>query len=340
MSTSKLVGAFGLGVVSCVVVRWLWRRRAQRTALPMPLPSMQFGLRESVQRGFLPTTHGDIYYQAIGQGPALLCFHGNPRSSDEFMDIALYLKDRFRVVTVDYLGQGRSGDPTTDDPCPMWVFGDYALSILDLLGITDVTVVGSLSGCSPALALALKHPTRVRRVVLGMPFYFFPDVLERSKAYKDTLRNRAPDSLGNAALGAWHNLNMRPLQLLTNEELWLNHRKTLDTLRAMPFQWQLIEANHAFVESGDFEAALERLGSQPVLLIWSPNFEKLLTRYGFRATEARALVECKLKEGGADVVVRESRGPSGRGLGEAIFSEDADIISQWITSFHEQPVLP
>ena len=207
------------------------------------------------------------------------------------------------------------------------------MSILDTLEINNFFVLGSLTGCSPALALAVKYPERVLQVILGMPFYFFPDTLSRSKVYRERLRNFSPDSSGNAALAAWQNYNMRPLTLGSSEEIWLNYRKTLDTWRAMPFQWQYVQANHDFIETGEFLEALRSVGARRVLIIWSPHFEKLMTRFGLRAAESRTLIENTLKSGGVEFVVRESSGANQQGLGEAIFGEDAANISQWILQF-------
>jgi len=333
MFQKPYVLAFAAGAAASPIVAWLVRRLRYRKAAPLSLPSKTNVQRQvSIQRGFLSTSHGDIYYQARGVGPALLFFHGNPRSGDEFEEVFQLLEERFQCIALDYLGQGRSGDPTTDEPVPMSTFAKYALDIMDRLGVTNVTVIGHLTGVSPALALAKNHPERVRHLVLAHPFYWFKDVLEKSKKYKAMNRLFSPDSQGGAVMSAWWDSNMAPGGLQTDEELWVNHRKTVDRLRAAPFQWRTIQANHDYCESGEMVQAMSALNGKRVCLISVPRVVRLMTFFGMRMQEGKELVESTLKDAGASVIVHDSMGIHGKDTGStAMFSEDAANISGWIT---------
>jgi len=337
MPVAVTVSAFAVCAITSPIVAWVVERLRRRSAEPLPLPSQQHALGQSlIFRAFLRTPHGDIYYQMRGAGPALLFFHGNPRSCDEFEEVFQELEKQFCCIALDYLGQGRSGDPKTDEPVPMSTFAEYARQVMIALGVESVTAVGHLTGVSPALALAKKYPGCVRNLVLAHPFYWFEDVLEKSKGYREQQAAFAPDSRGGAVASAWWDYNMAPGQLLTDRDLWLNHRKTVDRLRAAPFQWRTIKANHDYCESGEMVTALGALQDKRVCIIWVPRMVRLLTLFGMRMQEGRELVEATLHAAGAIVSVHECSGGDGQHLGSAaLFSEDAQSIVAWIVAMED-----
>ncbi|MGZ6692735.1 MAG: alpha/beta fold hydrolase, partial [Solirubrobacteraceae bacterium] len=73
--------------------------------------------------------------------------------------------ERFRVITFDYRGVGRSGPArlfcTTDD------MAEDAVRVLDLAGVERVLLFGFSLGGMVAQPLAVRHPTRVGALVLG-----------------------------------------------------------------------------------------------------------------------------------------------------------------------------
>ncbi|WP_028624210.1 alpha/beta fold hydrolase, partial [Pseudomonas sp. Ant30-3] len=75
------------------------------------------------------------------------------------------LAKRRRVIAPDMLGFGYSERPADGQYHQQrWV--EHALGVLDALGIEQADLVGNSFGGGLALALAIRHPERVRRLVL------------------------------------------------------------------------------------------------------------------------------------------------------------------------------
>ncbi|NIR02106.1 MAG: alpha/beta fold hydrolase, partial [Gemmatimonadales bacterium] len=71
----------------------------------------------------------------------------------------------FRVVAFDNRGAGRSDKPAIRYSIPM--FADDTAGLMDALGIASAHVYGQSMGGLIAQELALRHPQRVRTLVLG-----------------------------------------------------------------------------------------------------------------------------------------------------------------------------
>jgi pimeloyl-ACP methyl ester carboxylesterase len=115
----------------------------------------------------------DIHYTDEGSGDVLLIFPDNLHSSHAYADEVAHFADRFRVISFDYPGYGRStrdvmyGDEREFD---LWNYhADLACHLLEPLGIESCTVMGTGGGAWPALHFAGKqvhqHPLRVRGVI-------------------------------------------------------------------------------------------------------------------------------------------------------------------------------
>ncbi len=103
-----------------------------------------------------------------GTGPAVVLIQGLGLSSRFWFDIPELLADdpeapRF-VIAVDNRGTGRS-----DKPRRLWTMGtmaDDVIAVLDHAGVDEAFIVGISMGGMIAQHVALRHPTRVRGLVL------------------------------------------------------------------------------------------------------------------------------------------------------------------------------
>jgi pimeloyl-ACP methyl ester carboxylesterase len=75
------------------------------------------------------------------------------------------LRDRHRLIAIDLPGHGKSAKPRGFRYHPE-TFARVVYRLLDQLRLGRVTLVGNSNGGATALALALRHPERVRRLVL------------------------------------------------------------------------------------------------------------------------------------------------------------------------------
>jgi pimeloyl-ACP methyl ester carboxylesterase len=116
----------------------------------------------------MPTTrvHGvNIAYDVRGSGPTALLIMGlGGRASDWNDDFIDRLTPHLEVVTFDNRGTGKSDRP--EEGYTLDVMADEAVGVLDALDRPRAHVIGISMGGMIAQLVALRHPTRVERLVL------------------------------------------------------------------------------------------------------------------------------------------------------------------------------
>jgi 3-oxoadipate enol-lactonase len=75
------------------------------------------------------------------------------------------LAQRFRVLTYDHPGHGDSGLP--ESPCTVEAFAEGVLEQLDALAVERVSFCGTSIGGMVGIALALRAPERLERLILS-----------------------------------------------------------------------------------------------------------------------------------------------------------------------------
>jgi len=107
----------------------------------------------------------DLYYEVHGKGEALLLIMGYGSNSGHWFVILPRLAAQFKVIIFDNRGTGRSGKPEIPYTADMMV-GD-SVGLLDALGIESAHVFGTSMGGMIAQQIALSHPKRVKKLILG-----------------------------------------------------------------------------------------------------------------------------------------------------------------------------
>lgn len=104
----------------------------------------------------------------IGSGEPILFAHGGLMDHQSWGN-QLPLADHYRLIMPDTRGHGRSGG--AELPATYAAFGDDIVGVMDALGLEQVTLVGFSDGGCAALHVALRHPGRLRNLVLiGTPY--------------------------------------------------------------------------------------------------------------------------------------------------------------------------
>jgi 3-oxoadipate enol-lactonase len=108
----------------------------------------------------------DLYYELAGAGERLLLISGTGadlRRSPRLADGAQFAS--FELLQYDQRGLGRSAVPPA--PYTMADYADDAAGLLDAVGWGACVVLGVSFGGMVAQEVAIRHPARVRRLVLA-----------------------------------------------------------------------------------------------------------------------------------------------------------------------------
>jgi pimeloyl-ACP methyl ester carboxylesterase len=106
----------------------------------------------------------DIWYEAIGDGPALVLVHANPFDHDLWMYQTAHFSTWFRVIGVDIRGYGRSAKITT--PFTLKDMCDDVIGVMDELAVGRAVLMGCSVGSGTAILLGLDHPERFSALIL------------------------------------------------------------------------------------------------------------------------------------------------------------------------------
>ncbi|ATE62089.1 alpha/beta fold hydrolase [Thauera sinica] len=119
-------------------------------------------------------------YHDVGQGHPVLMIHGSGPGVSGFVNWRLAMPElakSCRVIVPDMLGFGYSARSPDGRYTPeRWVA--QAVGLMDALGVQQADIVGNSFGGALALMLAIRHPQRIRRLVLmgaaGIDFELTP----------------------------------------------------------------------------------------------------------------------------------------------------------------------
>ncbi len=110
---------------------------------------------------------GEIHlnYVERGAGDALILLHGNGESLDYFCGQIDFFAKSYRVIALDTRGHGAS--PRGSSPFTIRQFAEDLRGFMDEKGIDSAHILGFSDGGNIALIFALRHPDRVRRLILN-----------------------------------------------------------------------------------------------------------------------------------------------------------------------------
>lgn len=153
-----LAAVAGLGLASWAYTSW-HTRRARRRLGP---------------RGIFRTVDGvEVHHLRYGEGPLVLFLHGLAGFLQDFTENGILdaLSQDREVLVLDRPGYGHSTlpKPELSDPRAQ---ADWLARLIEATGHEDAVVVGHSLGGALALSLAVRHPERVRGLVLLAPYAY------------------------------------------------------------------------------------------------------------------------------------------------------------------------
>ncbi len=121
------------------------------------------------QSHYFTTPHGDMHYVDEGAGDPIVFVPGNPSWSFEARNVIKILAGQYRCLAVDHLGFGFSDKPLNFSYTPP----DHAKNLealLDSLNLERLTFVVGDWGGPIGLSYAIRHPEKVKSVVITNTF--------------------------------------------------------------------------------------------------------------------------------------------------------------------------
>mgnify|MGYP000055549248 CR=1 FL=1 len=115
----------------------------------------------------MPTLQRDgftSYYEDSGSGDALILICGLSADLQVWKFLVPELSKHARVVSLDNRGTGRSSAP--DEPYTILQMADDVVALMDHLQIPAANILGWSMGGIIAQSLAVRHPERVKHLVL------------------------------------------------------------------------------------------------------------------------------------------------------------------------------
>ncbi len=106
----------------------------------------------------------DTYYEVTGEGEPLLLIHGLGSSLRNWELQVDYFAEKYRVITYDLRGHGRSSKPP--GPYSMRGFAEDAAALLTGLEAAPAHVVGISMGGMIAFELAVRYPDLLKSLVI------------------------------------------------------------------------------------------------------------------------------------------------------------------------------
>jgi len=138
----------------------------------------------------------NINYNVTGQGKPLVMINGMNEVQSNWRSQIGSFKKYYRTITFDNRGVGKSDKPV--GPYTIRMMADDTIGLMDYLNIDKAHVLGVSMGGMIAQELAINHPERVDKLVLGSTFArrdetsgFSSELSKELEAYERSPRDEA-----------------------------------------------------------------------------------------------------------------------------------------------------
>jgi len=111
-----------------------------------------------------------MYYEIDGDGPPLVLIHGGGSTiSTSFSKVMPLFAKTHRVIAVELQAHGHTSDRNA--PESFVQDADDVAELLKQLNVSGSDILGFSNGGNTAMQVAIRHPERVRKLILASAFY-------------------------------------------------------------------------------------------------------------------------------------------------------------------------
>lgn len=123
--------------------------------------------------------HGELYYETHGDcAPPLIFIHGLTLDHRMWQEQVAAFAPRYRVITYDCRGFGKSSIPTEQD----YNHADDLAALMDFLHIERAVIAGLSMGGRILSQMAVRHPTRIAGLIFidsGLDGFHYSEALNQ-----------------------------------------------------------------------------------------------------------------------------------------------------------------
>ena len=132
--------------------------------------ALQGGSEPAARVSRIPVGKASLYVRDVGSGPPMIVLHGGPDFDQSYLlpDFDR-VADAFHLIYYDQRGRGKSADGVQPGDVSLASELDDIDRIREHFHLESATVLGHSWGAVLALEYALRHPTRVSRLILLNP---------------------------------------------------------------------------------------------------------------------------------------------------------------------------
>ena len=123
------------------------------------------GMSGEIRRDYSDTQFGRVHYWTIGEGPALLLVHQSGQTSAEYLSLAPFLADTYKVIGIDLPHHGQSD--TSEYELNVDEYTDSVIDVLNHIEVDKVHVLGQHGGATVAINMGLRYPERTDKLILS-----------------------------------------------------------------------------------------------------------------------------------------------------------------------------
>ncbi len=146
--------------------------------------------------GYCDVNGGKIWYKIFGanrQGTPLICIHGGPGGSYDYLLTISSLADERPVIFYDQLGCGNSDKPTDNSLWTVERYTDELKLLVEHLKYDTVILLGQSWGTVLALEYYLSSPQKVKAIIFSGPLISSELFIEGARSYLPLL----PENIRN-----------------------------------------------------------------------------------------------------------------------------------------------